>query len=93
MSADVGPQYTLPTDQRWMAEALCLEVDHDLFFPSSTNPSAVAAQYRVAKAVCVACPVVADCLDYAMTAIPHPEGMWGATTTSERARMRRGAAA
>ena len=84
----VGPQYDIPTDQRWMARALCHEVDPELFHPSGT-PSHATVQARAAKSVCAKCPVREDCLDYALTAWPRPEGVWGGSTDAERREMRR----
>jgi len=66
----------------WRDEALCRQVDPELFFPE-TGGSA-----REAKQVCGRCPVRAACLDWA---IAHDQryGVWGGLTVSERIQLRR----
>lgn len=69
----------------WMARALCAETDPDAFFPEGRASSAPA------KRVCAACPVVGECLAYAL-AHDEREGVWGGLTPFQRARLRRAAA-
>jgi len=66
----------------WTTDALCAQVDPDLFYPETGAPN------RDAKQVCAGCNVRAECLAYA---IAHRErcGVWGGTTERERRRMRR----
>lgn len=61
----------------WRAEALCAQVDPELFFPEQGFPS------HQARAVCGRCPVTTECLDWAMS---HHEryGIWGGTTARDR---------
>lgn len=40
-----------------------------------------------AKAVCSACPISSQCLEYAIE--NHEQGVWGGTTERERLRIRR----
>lgn len=47
-------------DVTWQADALCAQTDPELFFPEKGDPG------RAAKAVCAACLVRAECLDYAL---------------------------
>jgi WhiB family redox-sensing transcriptional regulator len=64
----------------WMRHGLCaISPDPDLWFPE-TGGSQAAAE---AKAVCVRCPVRAQCLDYAV-ALGIRHGVWGGTTPEER---------
>lgn len=44
----------------WTSDALCTEVGGDIFFPEKGEPSAPA------KRVCRACPVVDECLEWAL---------------------------
>ncbi len=84
MPANQAPPLTLNIDyQRWMADALCAQVEGNLFFPDKGGST------RDAKAVCSACPVRGPCLDYALD---HDEtyGIWGGTSERERRRLRRG---
>jgi WhiB family redox-sensing transcriptional regulator len=70
------------TDQDWRAEALCAQVDPDLFFAVG------AREHREAKQVCRQCPVRMECLVHAMEA-PIDHGIWGGMTERERRRFRR----
>jgi WhiB family transcriptional regulator, redox-sensing transcriptional regulator len=69
----------------WMAQGACRGEDPGLFSPvSECGPSL--RQTERARAICRRCPVVADCLRYAMGT--GQEGIWGATTDGERRAMR-----
>lgn len=65
----------------WQANGACREHPVDVFFP---RKGASAAN---AKAICAACPVRSECLNYALSD-PGIVGVWGATTERERKRMR-----
>lgn len=57
----------------------CRGHDPALFFPISNQSD------RLAKRLCSHCPVVAQCMDYA---IEHNEvGVWGGTNERERKRI------
>ncbi|MFE7837003.1 WhiB family transcriptional regulator [Streptomyces sp. NPDC057474] len=71
----------------WRERAVCLRVDPDLFFPIGVSGLTL-AQVDEAKGVCGRCPVVEQCLDWAMR-VGQVEGIWGGTTESERRAMRR----
>jgi WhiB family transcriptional regulator, redox-sensing transcriptional regulator len=71
----------------WMSRGACRQVDPELFFPIAAVAGAAARQAEAAKAVCDACAVRANCLSYALEAMP--EGIWGGTTMEERAARRR----
>lgn len=73
----------------WRDRALCREVDPDLFFPPGDGPLGQ-RQIAQAKAVCAGCPVIAECLAFALTQLPH--GIAGGTTPAERVALRRGQA-
>jgi WhiB family transcriptional regulator, redox-sensing transcriptional regulator len=71
----------------WHEEAACQDGDPELFFPiGNTGPALM--QIAEAKAVCGRCPVVADCLAWAVK-VGQVEGVWGGTTESERRLARR----
>lgn len=64
----------------WVDDAACVGSEPDLFFPDGgTSPAAVAT--------CRRCPVVDDCLSYALNSAV--DGIWGGTTTKQRIRLRR----
>jgi WhiB family redox-sensing transcriptional regulator len=73
----------------WRDRARCLDEDPDLFFPIGTSGPAL-AQAAAAKALCRCCPVVSECLDWAL-ANYQDSGVWGGTTEEERRAMRRAA--
>lgn len=66
----------------WQRLANCLGVDPDLFFPER------GASTREAKAVCRACVVREDCLEYAIVN-SEKFGIWGGLSERERRRIRR----
>jgi WhiB family redox-sensing transcriptional regulator len=70
----------------WMSRGACRQADPELFFPVAVA-GPVAQQTEAAKAVCRLCAVRANCLSYALEAMP--EGVWGGTTLEERRAARR----
>lgn len=64
----------------WRDLALCAETDPDAFFPDSHSKTA-------AKAVCMACDVRAECLEFALIN-DIKFGVWGATGPNDRRRLR-----
>lgn len=66
-------------DRDWTADALCAQVDADLFFPEKGGDA------RSPQRVCQACPVMAECLEYALQNSER-FGVWGGM--SERARRK-----
>lgn len=69
----------------WHDRALCAEVDPEIFFPNK------GASTREAKKVCHACPVRAECLEYAL-ANGESFGIWGGVTERARRHLERPAA-
>jgi WhiB family redox-sensing transcriptional regulator len=76
------------TDVRsdWWSLAACQFRDPEIFFPISSLGSGT-HQVAQAKAVCLQCPVRAQCLSYALSS-PELHGIWGATTQEERQLLR-----
>ena len=70
----------------WTEEANCKGADADLFFPER------GASTRTAKAICRACTVQDECLEYA---VENSEkfGIWGGLSERERRRVKRQRAA
>ena len=71
----------------WMDDALCTQVDPDLFFPQGKG-SVTRSMAIAARGVCCDCTVRAECLQMAMDD-PHLEGVWGGRTHEERRQMRK----
>ena len=66
----------------WLEHAACRGLELRTFFPVSETGA------DVAVAVCAACPVREECLEYAI-ATRQPEGIWGGLTGVERHRLLR----
>ena len=69
---------------RWMDDALCREVDSDLFFPERDEGPSL----RRAKAICRQCPVIQECLEWAV-ADPSLSGVLGGTSSRQRMQLRK----
>jgi WhiB family transcriptional regulator, redox-sensing transcriptional regulator len=65
------------TDRDWQERALCAQTDPEAFFPDKGGST------KDAKAICMACEVRSECLEYALT---HRErfGIWGGLSERER---------
>lgn len=64
----------------WTEEALCAQIDGDLWFPERGS-HAVAA-----KRICGLCPVRQECLDYSIKN-EIPKGIWGGVSPNKRMQM------
>lgn len=73
----------LDEDAAWMDDALCAQTDPEAFFPDKGGST------RAAKAVCAACPVRQQCLDYAL-AHRETSGIWGGLSALERRALLKG---
>jgi len=71
----------------WRQAAACRDTDPDLFFPVGTTGPAI-DQIEAAKAVCRACVVQNECLEYALVN-GEKFGIWGGLSERERRRLRR----
>lgn len=80
-----------------MARGQCKNVDLSLMYPER-GQGGRGSDYASGKAVCHGCPVVNECLDYALAhmystgdgieqAAIGRYGVWGGTTPGERDRM------
>jgi len=67
-----------------MTDAACATADPELFFPDGT--AGRAAKTMQAKEICATCPIVVQCLQYAI--LNQEDGIWGGTTPSERKQMK-----
>lgn len=72
----------------WQRRAACRGPVAKVFYPPATPEprSAREAREAQAKAICRACPVRPECLDYAL-AIREPHGIWGGMSELERSRL------
>jgi WhiB family redox-sensing transcriptional regulator len=86
-----GARWSHPyAEEEWKLEARCRGEDPELWFPRTEGQrernQTVRAWTMTAKAICAQCPVIADCLGYAMTCDVR-YGIWGGMTEAERARL------
>lgn len=71
----------------WRQRAICREEDPELFFPVGTSGPAL-LQIAEAKTVCRRCPVVSECLTWAL-ASGEDFGVWGGMSEDERRALKR----
>lgn len=71
----------------WHTDALCAQVDPELFFPDTDRGEVFEEQVVAAKQVCGDCAVRRRCLEYALRVLP--DGIAGGMTPGERAELRR----
>lgn len=77
---------SLITPEPWAQEALCAQTDAEMFFPEKGYSS------RPAKDVCNECPVIAECLGYALRN-GERYGVWGGQSERELRKLRKAARA
>lgn len=77
---------SLPLPPLWQEQAACRSAVGVNFFPERGQTT------KEAKAVCAACPVRAECLDYAL-ANREKFGVWGGLSERQRRRVRQERAA
>jgi WhiB family redox-sensing transcriptional regulator len=70
----------------WRARAACSGYPNSLFFPGADGVDEASTER--AKAVCAVCPVIDDCLQYALETNQR-SGIWGGTSEKERRSLRR----
>lgn len=67
-------------DVSWHMDALCAQVEPDLWFPEKGGST------KEAKQICANCLVRAECLNYALDA-QEKFGIWGMRSERERRRL------
>jgi WhiB family redox-sensing transcriptional regulator len=71
----------------WRHRAICRDEDPELFFPiGNTGPALL--QIEQAKSVCRRCPVIPDCLAWALES-GQDAGVWGGLSEDERRALKR----
>lgn len=70
--------------ESWVKEGRCREIGplDEVFFPDAYKRG------KEAKSICATCPVVAQCLAFALRN-DERHGIWGGTTSQEREMIRR----
>ncbi len=71
-----------PDDLKWMDDGRCMGLSPTEFFPTDGDGVIDAQQ------ICDGCPVIDECLEYALTNRIF-QGVWGGTSERERRRILR----
>lgn len=69
------------TDTNWRDDALCRQVDPELWFPAKGDPG------TEAKQICGLCPARAECLEFAIETVQRA-GIWGGKGDRELRKIR-----
>lgn len=71
--------------ETWQVRAACRGPESSVFFPPAVGERKEERELREtkAKAICRACSVRAECLEYALS-IREPHGIWGGLNEHER---------
>jgi WhiB family redox-sensing transcriptional regulator len=83
---DEVPAHPSDAESDWRLRGACVDLDPDDFFPVGSE-RAMARRYESARRACRACPVITQCLQFALDS-DTDFGMWGGCTPRERRRMR-----
>lgn len=76
----------------WQLHGSCRGADSSVFFhPDGERGRARAQRENRAKAICLSCPVLAQCRRHALS-VGEPYGIWGGMSESERDAVIRGRA-
>lgn len=70
----------------WQRHAACRGLEAEIFYPPDSDDAGDDEAAFEAKAVCAACAVSGECLEYAIT-VREKEGVWGGQTAAERVRI------
>ncbi|MCY3584149.1 MAG: WhiB family transcriptional regulator [Acidimicrobiaceae bacterium] len=70
----------------WQRHAACRGLEAEIFYPPDSDDTGDDEAAFEAKAVCAACAVSGECLEYAI-AVREKEGVWGGQTAAERVRI------
>ncbi|TAM90922.1 MAG: WhiB family transcriptional regulator [Jatrophihabitans sp.] len=74
-------------DWDWQLNAACRGIDTATFYhPENERGPSRSRREMAAKAICATCPVVENCLRWALLA-REPYGVWGGLSVDERERM------
>ena len=68
----------------WQLHSACRGLDSDIFYhPDGERGSARERRVSTAKAICAACPVLAQCREHALKT-REPYGVWGGMSEEDR---------
>ncbi|MEP6598782.1 MAG: WhiB family transcriptional regulator [Actinomycetota bacterium] len=82
-----GAQSGRPQDWEWQSLAACRGTETATFYhPENERGPRRERREQIAKQFCAACPVVGQCLRWALET-REPYGVWGGKTVEERAKL------
>lgn len=68
----------------WQLDSACRGLDSEIFYhPDGERGSARERRVSTAKAICAACPVIAQCREHALKT-KEPYGVWGGLGEEDR---------
>ncbi|MDO5747571.1 MAG: WhiB family transcriptional regulator [Actinomycetaceae bacterium] len=69
---------------QWQYKGACADMDTEKFFhPEGERGGTRRRRAEAAKAICMTCPVINECRDYALST-HEPYGVWGGMSEEER---------
>lgn len=75
MTVAIDNHLSMEPDE-WRENSACRGLGNSIFFTSQSKSAE-------AKRICATCPVIGECLDYAVRT-DQPDGVWGGLTYKER---------
>lgn len=77
--------FTHDRPEDWRDQALCAQIGplDEYWMPTKGKPA------RRGTKICARCPVIEECLEYALSHPQALEGVWGGTSERQRRVMRR----
>lgn len=90
-TSSVAPYNKLPKpimeNYDWQLRGLCRDEDPEVFFlPDNARMGEKTKRVNLAKKVCEGCPVIQECLSYALKS-QQDYGVWGGMSQDERRRL------
>lgn len=70
-----------PPPGKWAKDGNCLGINPALMVPEDSSGTSQA------KKICVDCPVMSECLEYALSEPRERHGVWGGTSERDRRRL------
>lgn len=67
-------------EMEWQVKGICRNIDPEFFFPEGR---AKANQAKIAKRICLDCPILQECRDWALTR-GEQFGVWGGLSDNDR---------
>lgn len=76
-----------PEERAWMEKGRCRGMDPAIFYPDEEQKN-WAVRVAEAQKICAECPVIDECLEWALTR-NEGDGVWGGASERERRKIKR----